>query len=795
MKKTTAAVAAIVALAAVSSYQIDDKTWLVRQAVNEATTTAAKPVVKPTNHFLVLDCSGSMYNELPQITKHLQDKLPSLLGVDDTITIIWFSGRGQFGTLCEGKKVSNLVDLEQTKKDIGKWLRCVGLTGFKEPIQELKRVVARVSKAYPNAVNSGFFMSDGGENQWDRSEVLAAIKDSAGCLDAMTVVEYGNYADRSFLTSMASSFGGTIIQASSFARYEPIFESALSKRPTGAKRIAVKLDATPIGDFAYMLHNGDLVTYNVESGTIAVPADANEVFYLSTKQVGEVTRRLSDIAKSAVGNPVNTTIPAFDAALGAAYAAVALYAQRMDPNTVLAVLSALGDVAIVKQYGGCFGNQAYAEMADTARLAAFNDRKRFVGGYNAKAVPPEDAFCVRTLLDLLQSDPANRVLLDKIDYKSIGLKRVDTSAVLTDNDVKAISALNAKLQPGCSAEDAEIVRLEVAKIIASKGEPLKFQKGDVDGYPCTSLVYNETRANVSIRISQAGLIDISKRRPAEFAGKVPDVLSSHRYKTYTIIKDGIRNMDMLPVRVTQKTLKAMRAAGYEYGSDSATLCLDHNDMIEIDVNLAALPIINRTMVKATSAKVFAEKAWSLFKAQAAAKVYKDYAKAHSPKESKGFVEAYGKEAETWLKTIGITEGGFSPKGAQAKSVDVYTAKELEAKVKGFPALPSLNEVKKNVAAKKALNTSSVLMLTIVDECDAKLAADPKGFGAWVTSKSSAAIDETRDLLREISAVVFGVIVGQVWFNDLAPTATTLTIATKEGPITVEFVQREIEENI
>jgi hypothetical protein len=788
MKKTIAAVAVAAALA-LTSYKIDDKTWLVRQAVAEGATNAA-PVVKPTNHYLVLDCSGSMYCELPQICSHLESKLPSLLGEHDTITIIWFSGRGQFGTFCEGKSVHNLAELEQLKKDLRRWLRTVGATGFKEPIEELKRVVGRVSKAFPKAANSGFFLSDGGENSWPQSDVLKAIKDAAGCLDAFTVVEYGNYADRAFLTQMAQTFGGTIIQAASFQKFDPIFSAALGKRPTGAKRVSIKLDVAPIGEFAYLLNDGDLVTYGVEDGKIAVPADATEVFYLSPSQVGADGGKLADVAKAASAKGAKATDN--DAALAAAYAATALYAQRMEPNTVLAVLSAVGDVSIVKQYGGCFGSQAYAEMADTARAAAFG-KGRFLKGYDAKAVPPENAFCVRTLLDILQADAANRVLLDKIEYKRIGLARADSSAALTENDIKAITLLNAKLVPGVSAEDAEVVRLEIDKIIKSKGAPFKFVKIPVDGYTCTSLVYNETRANIGINTVEQGTIDIASRIPTELKGKLPDVISTFRFKTKTIVKDGIRNMDLLPVRVTDATFAAMKAAGYEHTGAGVTSV---NGMVEIDIDLAALPIINRKMVKATSAKVLAEKSWALIKEQARAKVYKDYAKTHSPKESAGFVEAYGKEAEEWLKSVGISEsGGFNPKGANVASVDFYLAKTIEAKVAGYSSLPSVNDVKKRIAAKGKQTTPGELVLAVINECEAKLKADPTGFAAWIATQSSASVAATRNLIREISAEAFGIIVGQVWFTDLKPTEASITLKTADGPITVTFEKGEKEEKI
>ena len=56
--------------------------------------TASKAVEVPVNHIFVIDCSGSMSYDLPKIRKQLKNKLPSLLKQDDTVSLVWFSGKG-----------------------------------------------------------------------------------------------------------------------------------------------------------------------------------------------------------------------------------------------------------------------------------------------------------------------------------------------------------------------------------------------------------------------------------------------------------------------------------------------------------------------------------------------------------------------------------------------------------------------------------------------------------------------------------------------------------------------------
>ena len=94
-------------------------------------------VNQPTNHLVIIDCSGSMHSQLPMIRHQLKNKLPSLLKADDTISIIWFSGRDQCGLLADKVKVSNLNDLNHLNTSIDRWLNPMNLTGFVQPLQQV----------------------------------------------------------------------------------------------------------------------------------------------------------------------------------------------------------------------------------------------------------------------------------------------------------------------------------------------------------------------------------------------------------------------------------------------------------------------------------------------------------------------------------------------------------------------------------------------------------------------------------------------------------------------------------
>lgn len=197
--------------------------------LNKISFTNVAEAVTPSavNHIIVIDCSGSMQSELPMIREQLKSKLPGLLGEKDTVSIIWFSGRGQFGVLIEGEPVATLADLSQVNKAIDRWLKPVGLTGFVEPLHEIGKVKDRVYAKAGNDVFAVFFMSDGCDNQWREHDIIGAANSVSAA--SVTVVEYGYYADRERLARIAESSGGTHIFAKDFNSYSPIFSGAITK--------------------------------------------------------------------------------------------------------------------------------------------------------------------------------------------------------------------------------------------------------------------------------------------------------------------------------------------------------------------------------------------------------------------------------------------------------------------------------------------------------------------------------------------------------------------------------------
>ena len=760
-----------------SSFKVADGLYLVRQTVDTA-KTVAKPADIPTNHVLVIDCSGSMSYDLPQIRGQLKKKLPKMLKETDTISIIWFSGTGQHGVLLENEPVATLTDLKTVESSIDRWLKPVGLTAFEGPITEAGKLVERIQKVRPNTAFSLIFLSDGCDNcSRNRTDIFKAIETASKGLAAATFVEYGYYADRPLLTAMAERAGGQLIFAESFDKFEPTVDALLQKKIVGGKRIEIPVKGDALGGFVWEQEGGDLITYGLQDAKASVPEHTKAVYYLSPTAVG-------------------TTSEAYET--GAAYAAISLFSVRAKPDIVLPFLKLTGDVAFIERFGGLFGKQKYSEFMDMAKAAAFDEKARLTKGCNPKLIPAEDAFTVLDMLRLLADDESNKVLLDhpSFKYSRIGRGRVDANSVLTDDEQAEVAKLTAEISKTKTASKIKELSDKIAAI-SNKPAPLKFEATpSPEGYSVSNLTYKEENPNISILIRREGTVDITKHAPDAVKAKLPAAFPTYIFRNYAVVKDGLVNVKTLPVRLSAKTLQTLMAEAKAGRLPDNVVTADGDVTL---INFDTLPIINRKMVKATSAKTLFENEWLLTKVQAAQKVYNSVVKElGGTRKSASFEEQYGAEAATWLKDAGFTDySGFNPKSVQAESTDFYMAKELSVKIKSFSALPSLNEFKKQ-AAKGKFTPSAALMSDAWKAVENFLKTDDgkdmTKAETWLKAEAKKLDRQRRTLIADKAQSVFCTIVGGVWFSEFSSVeenSLTLTLDGQKLECTVEAKEIEV----
>lgn len=769
-----------------TSFEIAKNLFLVRQGLTQGTTAPAAP--QATNHIAVIDCSGSMSSDLPRIRAQLKARLPKLLAEGDTFSLIWFSGRGQFGTLLEAEPVATLKDLQDVNTAIDRWLKPIGLTGFKEPLAEAAALVGRVSNKNKNPF-ALFFMSDGCDNQWGRGDILKTIEDVAGKLASATFVEYGYYADRPLLTAMAEKCGGSLIFAESFDDYTPKFEAKMQQRAIGEKKIAAKIQGDAIGGFVFALDatKHEITTFGIEGDKATMPTYVREVWYLSPTMIGAKmdTVPSGQLRQFACDNePFGS----------AAYAALSLFAVRMKPDIVYPILKALGDVAFINLFSGCFGKQKYTEFMQTARTATFYSDVRLTEGYDPTKVPAEDAFTVLDLLRLLSEDDSTRILLDhpSFKYSRISRGRVDADENFYVAEQEQLDELKAKLARAKKPAEIKALQVEMDALTAKKREALKFVATPApDGYALEGLVYNESRANISMKVLKLGTVDLSSRDSAEQLA-LPATFTTKIWRNYSIVVDGLVNIEQLPVVVAESTYNMLRAAGVRMAMTPVSV-VAKTGQYEAVIDVKALPIVNRTMVGTVSAAALIEAQYELTEAKAYQKVYNAFVKDLAPDAKTAdsdLAVTYGEDAAAWLKEQGITDNGFSPKSTQAESTDFYLAKELEVKLKGYGSLPKLTDAKAGKGG-----GGGAFMKAAIDRVEPLLAKlNEPGKVAWLQAAQQTTTKQTRQLIQKMAMTKFAIIVGQVWpveFKSIDENTLTVKIGDKQVTGTIAMEETEI----
>jgi hypothetical protein len=766
----------------IKSAKISDGLYLAH--VNAPLDANVKVLPPSVNRIFICDVSGSMSGDLPSLRQHLKTNLGNVVSKDDTVTIIWFSSRGQFGVVVEGARIHNKTDLEDMHEAIDRRLRPVGLTGFKEPLEEVSRVVSRLRTKDENAAFSMVFMSDGHDNQWSKKEILEATSALATSMASATIVEYGWYANRPLLIAMAEEIGGEYAFAEDAGHFTPLLDDNLRRRVGGMSRRLLTLPASPLHGIAFSVNGNSLSTFTVgaDMQSIRVSADLTEFFFLSETPVGHVV-------------VINDARTADTDLVKGLYASLALLSQRMMSSEVFQVLKILGDVALIARFSSCFGKQQYSAFREAVLLSASDATQRWVGGYDVNAVPADDAYTVLDLLSDLTGEDGNMLRLDdeSWNYSKVGRKTVLASEKIDDNQKAEIEGMLAGAK---TASDLAVIRERMEEMEATQDKTYRFKGDKAKGVPLTTLVYNEDRPNVSVQTRQSGQLLLGADGPAHgLPEEVPTVI----FRNYTIIRDGILNVQILPVTIGKATHERLVANGVLKGAWV-------EGAVE-KIAFTALPIINRRMVKHFSAHECFNLEFDMLKTKAAQKVFKYYEDQNAPRDrSAGLTERYGAEATAWLKEIGLTDGGFAPKVVQAEATDVYIGRELKIAIKGLSSLPKVTDVEERMDDKKgkALTNAMALMAPYVREVREFLASaiynnasdKPALLKTWLQDKTKFWIKVSRRLNRRLSEIKFSIVVGQVWFSEFESLDEgSLNIVTDIGELSVNATIRDIEVKI
>jgi hypothetical protein len=591
------------------------------------------------------------------------------------------------------------------------------------------------------------FLTDGCNNDCSWNEVIKTLKSLENDIASSTFVEYGFYADSRALTQMASMLGGEKISCDGFIDFEPVFDNKISSSIKGGKKIVVDITDKYLYDFAFSVSNGSVLLYNIVDSKIMVGSDVKEIYFFSSKAIGNEESAL-----------INNIVPQEQVAK--LYAAIYVLADKLMNDDAEKVFYALGDQHYYQILANAFGKQKLNAFKTAIKECVADVSKRFPNGISAIQKVSDNAYCLMNLIEDLGNTEGCLFYPNHSDfqYNRIGRKKISAATVLTESEKKQLS--EAK-----NVEDAN----KLLKEFEEKKVDVKFVNSNPDrGYPLTDLVWNESRANLSVRIYIEGEALLPKNKFNV------DKVSSFKYNTFTLIKDGIVNVDKLPVSYSNELLTLLAENNVKYNLWRSPVPVPPNEDTKIIIDLTSLPLINRGMVKSVSATSLAKQEWELIKLQGDKKTYDYFRKSLFPKTSKSFVELLGQEATDWLKEVGITDfNGFAPKVTSAEATDFYMSVNLETKIKGLSSLPKVEDVIAKIKAKKELKLNEWVMADAIKKYMSQTESEmylslseeqQKGvLKTYLETKSGILNKQRRKILQEIAEIKFSLILSKRWF--------------------------------
>lgn len=741
------------------SIKFNDSFYLAIQDVNVGAENHKTPKQVPTNFIVIIDVSGSMTYELGSIRTQLKNKLSNLVKEGDTITIIWFSGNQDAGILKEEVEIKSLKSLQDLNSAIDKFIKPIGATAFHKPLVLANDAIVRIKQNRPNSVFSLIFLTDGYNNDCQWSDVTKSLKTLEPNLAASTFVEYGYYADSRRIGEMAELIGGEKIEAQKFDDYDIIFEAKIKKTYSSSKKVLVDLPSNVKFDFAFTIsEDNEVILYGIKDGQVLVPENTKSLLYFTS---GAAKFQTYD-------DPSNQELNKL------LYGSVYVLSEKLQAEHVDDVFRVLGDQQLYRTYSNAFGKQKLFAFKGLVKECIGDSSKQFLDGRSTNIVLDENAYCVMNFIEDLTSDENALVypLHEDFNYNRIGAKKIAKNDMLNEDQKNQIA----------NATTVEEIKALAENISGS--ESLKFEYNDkTKGYPISNIVWSSDRANLSINLKFDGYVNLPENK---FGLTKFDTFI---YRTYTIIKDGILNLSKLPLSISEQTFNKFKTKGLVVGGYTSGVVV---------ADFSSLPIINKKMVKSISAKKLGMLEYELIQTQALEKAYKYFEELHFPKASKGFIDKYGKEAEEWLKSLGLTESnGFNPSMTTEKGSDFYMAVELKTKIAKHSAIPKITDVLDKIKTGKALNAVDLLVKVAIDDYNAqvtsKLYTDltdetlkNEVLKNWLKSVKGSMNKKRKQLLQEIAQIKFSLILSKKWFEEL-PTFDDNTLSMKIGNNDLAFV--------
>lgn len=522
-----------------------------RVEVEDFTATKTTEVRKPSHHILVVDRSGSMYGDIPDMRTTIE-KLMTLSEFRDPslrVSLISYSSMGD--VKLHFSKVT-VEDVMATNSPYLREIRSLQATAMTCISQGLVMAETLVDDKDNTCVT---LHTDGYANDRSPMQEATAIRAAVGKLKAhpnlfCNTIGYREWCDYNLLSSVANALSGVCIQARGVKQvYESIYQT--TKLLSGAVASAIELSPGAAVYTTFVSRSARKVLGS--KGTLLVkglaPTDDKAAYRLF-----EVTEK----DYKSLNCPVNGEDAPVEPVL--AFARTQLAEGEINTAKYAMVTTRCGE--LLGAHSRALVSSDIAAMAGGLENYLF-DRIAFIPTQNYGL--PFTGPSVLTILTYLN-------------------EHTDTLSVNLPNLASGYKRRGVKRIPGTRLPDGTVDEPPVFSKVRDGG----------DGWvKINGFELNRNTATANMLLSQP--IDMFKKgsttRVASVAGVSLDNLRS--YNNYTIIGDGLLNVQSLNLRCSsQKVLDGLGALGVKMNGAKAgqpfTLDLAGLPLVDYDLNVSAV---------------------------------------------------------------------------------------------------------------------------------------------------------------------------------------------------------------
>lgn len=499
-----------------------------------------KPTKKrqPAHHCMIVDASGSMYNDMPDVRATLEKicTLDEYNNPDLRLSLISFSSSGDVKLHFSKVTVADVMKKDSPYLKSIQTLQVRAMTGMS---QSLKLAESIIDDADITAIS---LHTDGYANDPSPSAEHAAIEVLIGLLKKhpnlfVNTIGYRDWCDYNLLAKIANSLSGTCLQAKNIKQvYDSL--NGTTALLTGTMAPTLELSKGDADYLVFRSSSAKKILGSKDALFVRGLAENDDKTAWRLKEVDEKTLKKEKCSTLKLGSTFSTFARAF---LGMGQINLAKYFMTT---------SLIEDL---RKHTRALVSADIAAMAADLEAHAFGKEDvSFVDKYALASSGP-------ALLDLFQlfNEHRDGFLINiaklKEGYKRRGLKK------------------------------EQGVRLENGKVEPTWTDT-KF-RDDSEWVETSGFELNNANATINVLISRP--VDLTERKTEKRIGEVAGIkLNDLRtYNNYTIVGDGMLNTDKLTVRVTDKAL-------YEQLKKMGEGLSQFDPGEVVTMNLNAVPIVD-----------------------------------------------------------------------------------------------------------------------------------------------------------------------------------------------------------